>query len=149
MLSKFLRNFVLNGGCLCYIIFLLFFSLDFEGDLMAYPYIFLIFFHRIFRGIYESVRNKLVWSYLLDVFSLVSLCSTLSLCIYWSVTSLKFKQHMEMYVLFKIPLRVIDLHPEAKHGYIWKWLCLGLMEFYLAFGTDWLVADPSFYLSFA
>ena len=35
------------------------------------------------------------------------------------------------------PLRVIGLHPEAKHGYIWKWLCLGLTEFYLAFGTNW------------
>ena len=39
-----------------------------------------------------------------------------------------------IYVLCKIPLPTIGLHPEAKNGYIWKWLCLGLTEFYWAFG---------------
>ena len=38
------------------------------------------------------------------------------------------------YVLCRILLWVIGLHPEAKHGYIWKWSYFGLMEFYLAFG---------------
>ena len=42
-----------------------------------------------------------------------------------------------IYVLCRILLRVIGLHPEAKHGYIWKWSNFGLMEFYLAFGIDW------------
>lgn len=40
-------------------------------------------------------------------------------------------------VLCRILSRVIGLHPEAKHGYIWKWSYFGLMEFYLAFGIDW------------
>ena len=51
------------------------------------------------------------------------------------------KQHSiwasTIYVLCRILLRVIGLHPEAKHGYIWKWSHFGLMEFYLAFGIDW------------
>ena len=42
-----------------------------------------------------------------------------------------------IYVLCRILLRAIGLHPEAKHGYIWKWSYFGLMEFYLAFGIDW------------
>ena len=40
----------------------------------------------------------------------------------------------EIYILCKILLRVIGFHPESKHGYIWKSLCIGLTEFYLAFG---------------
>ena len=42
-----------------------------------------------------------------------------------------------IYVLCRILLRAIGLHPEAKHGYIRKWSYFGLMEFYLAFGIDW------------
>ena len=42
-----------------------------------------------------------------------------------------------IYVLCRILLRAIGLHPEAMHDYIWKWSYFVLMEFYLAFGIDW------------